>query len=138
MRLLRPPRPARVLVSTLSLAAAFALAVAATGVATPASASGSPARASAPRGASTIPPPGHSGTLRITGSLRDGGTVRAAGLSWRPGRLPSEDRLLSFEVGYYWEACTAAGKCAAGAGTGVAPFAARRYVAGHADTSRFL
>src|SRR5262249_26033708 len=76
---------------------------------------------SAPRGvpggsapqASTVrlPPPRHAGTLRVTGALRDGGTVRAAGLSWRPGELPPGDRLLSFEVGYYWSACTAAGQC---------------------------
>src|SRR5690242_8896366 len=96
------------------------------------------ASTSLPRANTAFPPPRHHGTLRITGSLRDGGTVRAAGLSWRPGRLPPGDRLLSFEVGYYWEACTAAGKCRTGADTAVAPFAARRYVAGHADTSRFL
>ena len=64
--------------------------------------------------------------------------MRAAGLSWRPGRLPAGDRLLSFEVGYYWDACTAAGKCRTGADTTATPFAARRYVVGHADTSRFL
>src|SRR6266571_5168490 len=63
---------------------------------------------------------------------------RAAWLSWRPGALPPGDRLLSFEVGYSWQACTAAGKCRAGADTTAAPFAARRYVAGHADTGRFL
>jgi hypothetical protein len=84
------------------------------------------------------PPPRHHGALRITGSLRDGGSVRAAGLSWRPGRLPAGDRLLSFEIGYYWDTCTAAGQCHPGADTTVAPFGARRYVAGHADTSRFL
>ena len=88
--------------------------------------------------ASTYPPPRHHGTLRITGSLRDGGTARAAGLSWRPGKLPTGDRLLSFEIGYYWDTCTAAGQCRPGADTTAAPFAARRYVAGHADTSRFL
>src|SRR5215469_7787849 len=58
-------------------------------------------------------PPRHRGTLRVTGHLRDGGTVRAAGLSWRPSRLPRGDRLLSFEVGYYWHACPAHGRCAA-------------------------
>jgi Glycoside-hydrolase family GH114 len=78
--------------------------------------------------------------------------------------LPPGDRLLSFEVGYYWDACTAgpgpvteepgrrppggsggsppragtAGACAAGADTTATPFAARRYVVGHADTSRLL
>ena len=88
--------------------------------------------------ASTFPAPQHHGSLRISGSLRDGATVRAAGLSWRPRRLPPGDRLLSFEVGYSWDTCTAAGKCRAGADTTATPFAARRYVVGHADTSRFL
>src|SRR5690349_21323814 len=88
--------------------------------------------------ASGLPPPRHAGTLRVTGALRDGGTVRAAGLSWRPGALPPGDRLLSFEVSYYWSACTAAGHCQRAADTTATPFAARRYVAGHADTSRFL
>ncbi|HEY2306367.1 MAG TPA: hypothetical protein VGI05_10855, partial [Streptosporangiaceae bacterium] len=94
--------------------------------------------AAATAAAPQFPPPRHHGTLRITGSLRDGGTVRAAGLSWRPGRLPAGDRLLSFEVGYSWNACTSAGKCAAGADTTATPFAARHYVVGHADASRFL
>jgi hypothetical protein len=85
-----------------------------------------------------LPPPQHQGTLRVTGALRDGGTVRAAGLSWRPGALPPGDRLLSFAVGYYWSACTAAGHCRPAADTTATPFAARRYVAGHADTGRFL
>ena len=82
--------------------------------------------------------PQHHGTLRVTGSLRDGGIVRATGLSWRPGALPPGDRLLSFEVGYYWDACTTAGKCQPGADTTATPFAASRYVVGHADTSRLL
>src|SRR5215471_3843653 len=85
-----------------------------------------------------LQPPRHQGTLRMAGPLRDGGTVRAAGLSWRPGALPPGDRLLSFEVGYYWSACTAAGQCRRAADTTATPFAARRYVAGHADTGRFL
>lgn len=43
----------------------------------------------AARGAAAqIPPPAAHGTLRIGGSLRDGGTVAARGLRWRPGRLP--------------------------------------------------
>ena len=127
--------------ATLTLTTAAALAMALLSAGSPASAGTTPTRASeaGPNGRSPgLAPPGHSGTLRITGSLRDGGTVRAAGLSWRPGRLPSGDRLLSFEVGYYWEACTATGKCRTGADTTAAPFAASRYVAGHADTSRFL
>ncbi len=117
-----------------ALIAAFALAVVASGAAAPASALGPLPRAST----SAFPPPRHHGTLRVAGTPRDGGTVRAAGLSWRPGRLPAGDRLLSFEVGYAWDACTAAGKCQPGADTTATPFAARRYVAGHADTGRFL
>ena len=127
--------------ATLTLTTAAALAMALLSAGSPASAGTTPTRASeaGPNGRSPgLAPPGHSGTLRITGSLRDGGTVRAAGLSWRPGRLPPGDRLLSFEIGYYWAACTATGKCRTGADTTAAPFAASRYVAGHADTSRFL
>ena len=109
------------------LIAAFALTVAVTGAATPVSVLRSPTAiphgsltraslapsgssgGSPPRASTAIPPPRHQGTLRITGSLRDGGTARAVGLSWRPGKLPAGDRLLSFEVGYYWDACSAAG-----------------------------
>jgi hypothetical protein len=81
--------------------------------------------------------PSAAGRLRITGLLRDGGTVAAAGLRWRPGRLPRGDRLLSFEVGYAWQACTPAGgrtRCRSAADTTATPFAARRYIVGHADT----
>src|SRR5215831_18176069 len=92
------------------------------------------AAADAPR----LPPPRHSGTLRVTGALRDGGAVRAAGLSWRPPRLPRGDRLLSFAVAYYWHACPGQGTCTVAADTTATPFAARRYVAGHADTGRRL
>jgi Glycoside-hydrolase family GH114 len=113
---------------------AFALAVAAsTAAAAPASA-GSPSRA----GTAHLPPPVHHGRLRVTGQLRDGGTVTAAGLSWRPARLPRGDRLLSFEVGYYWYACPAHGRCTVAADSTATPFAARRYVAGHADTGQRL
>jgi len=98
----------------------------------------SPAGTATSAGQRTFSPPRHSGRLRVAGDLRDGGTVAAAGLSWRPGRLPRGDRLLSFEVGYYWRACTAPGHCAPAADTTVTPFAARRYVAGHADTGRLL
>ena len=161
MQLRRAPRPARVL-SAWSLAGCLALTLAAAAV--PARASTAAVRATdsraqlghrgvpgpsgpgvSPEGGvfprastSRLPPPRHQGTLRVTGSLRDGGTARATGLSWRPGPLPPGDRLLSFEVGYYWSACTAAGQCHPAADTTATPFAARRYVAGHADTGRFL
>jgi Glycoside-hydrolase family GH114 len=90
-----------------------------------------------------IGPPVASGRLRVTGSLRDGGVVRASGLSWRPGALPRGDRLLSFEVGYAWQACAAlaagqATDCTAAADSTVAPYAARRYLVGHADTGTYL
>jgi hypothetical protein len=70
--------------------------------------------------------------------LRDGQTLRAAGLTWRPGRLPAGDRLLSFEVAYTWHACGArsGSRCALGADSTVTPFAAQRYLAGHADTGK--
>ncbi len=87
--------------------------------------------------AASIQPPVASGRLRITGELRDGGTVAARGLRWRPGRLPAGDRLLSFEVGYSWRACGAS-RCRPGADSTATPFAAQRYVAGHADTGRRL
>ena len=108
------------------------------GVAAPSGSGVSPESGVPRAGTPRLPPPRHQGTLRVTGTLRDGGTVRAGGLSWRPGTLPPGDRLLSFEVGYYWSACTAAGQCRRAADTTATPFAARRYVAGHADTGRFL
>jgi hypothetical protein len=97
------------------------------------------ARASAPGHAPhrAPSPPQHSGTLRITGSLRDGQSVRAAGLSWRPGRLPKGDRLLSFVVAYYWRSCSRT-SCRTAADSTAAPFAAARYLAGQADTGRRL
>ena len=86
-----------------------------------------------------IGPPVASGSLHIGGPMRDGGTVTAAGVAWRPGRLPHGDRLLSFEVAYVWSSCPASGgRCTLAAGTGAAPFAARRYVVAHADTGRRL
>ncbi len=94
-----------------------------------------PARAASP--GAGIPGPVASGTLRITGALADGGTVTARGLRWRPGRLPDGDRLLSFEVGYAWKACLA-GHCQPAADVTATPFAARRYIAGHADTGHRL
>ena len=106
--------------------------------ATPAAAgTAQPARAAHP--ASVIGPPAARGRLRVTGSLRDGGVVRASGLSWRPGALPRGDRLLSFEVGYAWQACsTRTGGCAAAADSTATPYAARRYLVGHADTGKYL
>jgi Glycoside-hydrolase family GH114 len=93
----------------------------------------------APALAAAIPVPVAHGSLHVAGTLRDGGTVWAKGLRWRPGRLPAGDRLLSFEVAYEWRACPAAGgPCTTGAGTGAAPFAARRYTAAHADVGRTL
>ena len=94
--------------------------------------------AAQPSRTAPIPPPRHRGTLRVTGRLRDGGTVTAAGLSWRPPPLPPGDRLLSFEVGYSWRSCPASGPCRKAADTTVTPFAARSYIAGHADTGRRL
>jgi Glycoside-hydrolase family GH114 len=88
-------------------------------------------------GAASIQPPVPSGRLRIDGDLRDGGRVAASGLSWRPGRLPAGDRLLTFEVGYSWQACARTG-CAAAADATVTRFAARRYIVGHGDTGRRL
>jgi hypothetical protein len=73
------------------------------------------------------------------GSLRDGGVVHASGLSWRPGRLSRGQRLLSFEVSYGWRACARrhAG-CVNAADRTATPFAARRYIVGHADTGKHL
>jgi hypothetical protein len=90
-----------------------------------------------------ISPPVSQGTLRVAGRLRDGLPVRAAGLSWRPSPLPPGTRLLSFEVGYAWQTCTALSggrgrHCSAGADATVTPFAARRYVTGHGDTGKYL
>jgi hypothetical protein len=77
------------------------------------------------------------GQLRITGDLRDGGTVAASGLLWRPGTLPAGDRLLTFVVGYAWRSCGRNG-CARASDATVTRFAASRYIVGHADTGRRL
>src|SRR5271165_5951818 len=97
--------------------------------------------ASALAGVTTASPAAAAATVAIappiaTGQLRDGGVVAATGLSWRPGDLPHNDRLLSFEVSYGWQACPVGGThgCRAGADTTVTPFAASRYIVGHADT----
>jgi hypothetical protein len=93
--------------------------------------------ASSVTSARSIPAPRHRGSLRMTGSLRDGGVVRAAGLRWRPGRLPRGDRLLSFEVAYAWSACNARGqRCRRAADSTATPFAAQQYLIGHADAGR--
>ena len=90
-------------------------------------------------GASQIPPPVARGALRIRGQLRDGRVVHASGLSWRPGQLSSGEKLLSFEVSYSWRECTARrGRCVRGADRTATPFAARRYIVGHADTGKYL
>lgn len=111
----------------------MALGVAGATLAT-ASTPASSAAVSAP--VSAIAPPQSAGTLRITGSPRDGGQVTATGLRWRPGQLPSGDRLLSFAVAYYWKSCTAGGSCRTAADSTATPFAAQRYVVGHADARR--
>ncbi len=118
-------------------AASLAVSIAAITAAAPVAGAASSATAPA-HTARSIPRPRHDGRLRITGSLRDGGTVAAAGLTWRPGKLPRGDKLLSFAVGYSWRACTGSGKCGRAADTTVTPFAARRYVVGHADTGKRL
>jgi hypothetical protein len=101
-------------------------------------ATGLPSRAGRAR-AGRIRPPTARGTPRIRGGLRDGGIVRASGLRWRPGRLRHGERLLSFEVSYRWRACVhRRGKCRRGADTTATPFAARRYIVGHADTGKHL
>jgi glycosyl hydrolase family 114 len=118
------------LIAALSLVPGLALA----GSAGPAAAS---VRAGQP--ASVIGPPVARGGLRVTGSLRDGGVVRASGLSWRPGRLPRGDGLLTFEVGYAWQACTTpTADCVAAADSTVTPYAAQSYLVGHADTGKYL
>ncbi|HUD78651.1 MAG TPA: endo alpha-1,4 polygalactosaminidase [Streptosporangiaceae bacterium] len=143
-------RVTRPLVLTASLAAVLALtgtswpgpaaarAAAAAGPAAGPSAgpAAGPAETAVRAGTAALPAPVRAGRLRITGSLRDGGTVRAAGLRWRPAALPHGDRLLSFEVAYTWRSCAAA--CRTAADSTATPFAASRYIAGHADTGRRL
>ncbi len=107
---------------------------------------GSVAGVGTPAGASTtsasraqlIPAPVHRGALRIAGELADGGTVSAKGLSWRPPHLPAGDTLLSFEVGYYWHACTTGGRCVKAADTTATPFASATYIVGHRDVGKRL
>ena len=86
-------------------------------------------------------PPGHAAGGR---PARDGLPVRAAGLSWRPvaaaarGHSCSASRSVTCgrraRPGPVARACTAL----TGADATVTPFAARRYMAGHADTGKYL
>ena len=86
-----------------------------------------------------IEAPRATGVLLIDGVPRDGDTVRAAGLSWRPGHLRAGQRLLSFEVAYRWRVCaTRRGPCVPAADETVTPFAAHRYVVGHDDVGTHL
>jgi hypothetical protein len=62
--------------------------------------------------------------------------VRAAGLYWRTNPLPGKDSLLSFEISYIWQSCAAT--CRPAADSTATPFAARRYIVGHADSGRRL
>ena len=129
----RPGRPA----GLAALIAGLATLVPLTGAA-PASAARTAAAAIA-AASPALPAPVHRGTLRITGESRDGAVVTASGLAWHAPRLPHGDRLLSFEVAYTWQSCAPSGRhCRAAAATTAAPFAARRYRAGHADTGRRL
>src|SRR5216117_3780500 len=109
-----------------------ALAVGVLGALPPAPAA---AGVSAEAAAGAIPAPVAHGRLRIAGLLRDGGTVRARGLTFTPPRLPRGDVLLSFEVKYAWRRCPApgSGTCVTAADSVATPFAARSYVVGHAD-----
>jgi hypothetical protein len=114
-------------------AAVITLASLVTGV-TSVTGTSAPAASAAP-----LPAPVHYGTLRVSGTPRDGATVTATGLSWHVPRLPRGMSLLSFQVAYSWQSCDAAGQhCRAGADTTAAPFAARRYVPGQADAGRRL
>jgi hypothetical protein len=75
-------------------------------LATACSPSGKPAAPHRSHTAASSPPVPR-GTLRVTGGAAHGSAGQAAGLSWQPSRLPHGARLLSYEVGYVWEACTA-------------------------------
>jgi hypothetical protein len=98
-----------------------------------------PATAASATAATVIPPPVPYGTLAISGPLRDGATVTAAGLSWHVPRLPRGMTLLSFEVAYTWQSCAPGGAgCRPAADSTATPYAAREYTAGHGDTGRVL
>src|SRR5215471_11301370 len=120
----------------MALATGLALAIGIAPVQAGSRAAGSRSAAFLAAGA-RIEPPVPVGRLKIAGDLRDGGTVSARGLSWRLGRVPAGDRVLSFEVGYSWQAC-ARRSCARAADSTATPFAASRYIVGHADAGRRL
>ncbi len=89
-------------------------------------------------GASAPRPVSH-GALSVTGTLRDGGTVQATGLTWTHSRLAPGQRLLSFGVTYTWLRCTTrTGPCVAAAAMTRTPFAASHYIVGHGDVGRYL
>jgi len=149
-RLTRPRRAAAAIAAAAaaaltvpSLAVPAHAAAGLTGHAQAGSALAVPAAVAAAQAAGPIKPPVAQGTLRVAGDLRDGRSVHATGLSWRPSALPRGDTLLSFEVGYAWQACRGR---ASGHGTGctkaadstATPFAARSYIAGHRDTGKYL
>ena len=69
----------------------------------------------------SIPPPVHTGALRISGPFRDGATVAATGLSWRAPALPRGLKLVSFAVGYTWQSCAPGGKQCRTAADSTAP-----------------
>jgi hypothetical protein len=131
MRLALTHRPGRAAAITAGTAALVLVPLAA---GAPASAARTAVSASTP-----IPPPVAHGTLRITGQPRDSAVITASGLAWHAPRLPRGTRLLSFEVAYSWQSCTPDGRgCRTAADAAAAPFAARQYRAGHADTGRRL
>ncbi|GEM_PF-1527847 len=137
---MRPPVSAAI-AGAAALAASVMLSVPLARAAAQAPGIRSAAAAGSVTAAARISPPRHRGRLRIAGRPADGSSVAAAGLSWRPGRLPPGDRLLSFEVGYYWQSCPArpaAGRCVTAADSTATPLAASSYLAGHADTGRRL
>jgi hypothetical protein len=134
MTITRPGQAAR-----LAGIASFMLALTSMSVALPAAAGGAHAGAGTPIATPRIPPPVPRGRLQFTGRLRDGATVAATGLSWLLPRLPRGTALLSFEVAYYWQRCSAGGNgCVRAADLTVTPFAAARYIVGHGDTGAWL
>jgi len=138
------PRPRAATQASATTAAGVSTAARATGAARAApqgAAGAAPQGAAGPTAAGSrpIPPPGHTGRLRIAGRPADGAVVTAAGLRWHPPRLPRGMRLLTFAVAYTWRSCRADGThCATAADSAATPFAARRYRVGHADTGRRL